>query len=155
MNDFKPNIILFSCNWGAGSDPNAADASNNHGPITIQTMCSGRIEPTFVFQAFAQGADGVMIAGCPPGDCHYNSGNYKAKRRIMLLKNMLAQLGIEPERLKLATISALEAATLPIAVSAFIDEIAKWGPLKPKAAAPKETGFKKFLKTFNLPGITR
>ena len=155
MNDFKPKVIIFCCNWGAGAETDNTNTSNNNNPITIQTMCSGRIEPTFVFQAFAQGADGVMIAGCPPGDCHYNSGNYKAKRRIMLLKNMLAQLGIEPERLKLEGISASEASKLPSAVNAFTNEVAKLGPLRLSTAAPKETGFKKFLRNFSIPGIAR
>lgn len=94
----------------------------------IRTMCSGRIEPTFVFHAFAKGADRVMIAGCHPGDCHYNSGNYKARRRVMLLKNMLPQLGIEPERLRLEWISASESPKFQSTVNEFIDEIIKLGP---------------------------
>lgn len=155
MNDFRPKIIVFSCNWGAGAETNVTDTSNNNNPITIQTMCSGRIEPTFVFQAFAQGADGVMIAGCPPGDCHYHSGNYKAKRRIMLLKNTLAQLGIEPERLKIEGISASERSKLPSAVHAFTDAVARLGPLSVNTAVPRETGFKKFLRSFSLPGMAR
>jgi F420-non-reducing hydrogenase iron-sulfur subunit len=155
MSDFKPKVIIFCCNWGACTEKDVANTSNNNNPITIQTMCSGRIEPTFIFQAFAQGADGVMVAGCHPGDCHYNSGNYKAKRRIMLLKNVLAQLGIEPERLKLEGISASEAAKLPSVVNKFIDEVAERGPLTPNTTVPKETGFKRFLKNLTIPGITR
>ena len=155
MNDFKPKIIIFCCNWGACAETDVADTLDNHNPITIRTMCSGRIESTFIFQAFAQGADGVMIAGCPLGDCHYNSGNYKTRRRIVLLKNMLTQLGIEPERLKLEWISASEASKLRSAVNGFIDEVTERGPLTLNTRAPKETGFKRFLKNFALPGITR
>jgi len=92
-------------------------------------MCSGRIEPSFILQAFAKGADGVMVAGCHPGDCHYMSGNYKAIRRIMLLKNMLPQLGVEPERLRLEWISASEALKFQSVVNEFIDEVTEFGPL--------------------------
>ena len=98
----------------------------------IRTMCSGRIEPTFVLHAFAQGADGVMLAGCHPGDCHYNSGNYKTRRRVMLLKNTLPQLGIESKRLRLEWISASEAPKFRSTVNEFIDEVIKLGPLNIK-----------------------
>ena len=97
-------------------------------------MCSGRIEPTFIFHAFAQGADGVMIAGCHPGDCHYNAGNYKARRRAMLLKNVLPQLGIEPERLRLEWISASEAPKFQSTVNEFIDQVTELGPLNVESA---------------------
>ena len=132
MNDFAPKIIVFCCNWGAYAGADLADTSNlKNKPYfrVIQIMCSGRMEPTFIFQAFAQGADGVMIAGCHPGDCHYNSGNYKARRRIMLLKNTLPQLGIESERLRLEWISASESPKFQSAVNGFIDEVAELGPL--------------------------
>lgn len=155
MNDFKPKVIIFCCNWSACAGTEVTDTLNNNNPIIIRTMCSGRIEPTLVFQAFAQGADGVMIAGCPPGDCHYNSGNYKAMRRVILLKNMLTQFGIEPERLKLEWISASEAPKLRSAVDRFIDEVAEQGPLTVNTRAPKETGFKRFLRSFALPGTSR
>jgi len=138
MKDFAPKIIIFCCNWGACAGADVADISNNH--RTIRTMCSGRIEPTFILQAFDQGADGVMIAGCHPGDCHYNSGNYKAKRRIILLKNMLLQLGIEPERLKLEWVSASEASKFQSSVNGFIDEVTERGPLTLNTGAIKETG---------------
>ncbi len=127
MSDFEPKIIIFGCNWGAYAEADGADNSNNH--RTIRTMCSGRIEPTFILQAFGQGADGVMIAGCHPGDCHYNSGNYKAKRRVMLLKNMLPQLGVESDRLGLEWISTSEASNFQSAVNGFTDKITALGPL--------------------------
>ncbi len=140
MSDFEPKIIIFCCNWGACAGADVADTSNNHNPRTIRTMCSGRIEPSFIFQAFAQGIDGVMIAGCNLGDCHYSSGNYKARRRLMLLKNVLLQLGIEPERLRLEWISASEAPKFQSAVNGFIDEVAELGPLTLNARATKEAG---------------
>ncbi len=131
-NGFEPKIIVFCCNWCSYAGADLAGTSRlKIKPYfrVIRTMCSGRIEPTFVFHAFAKGADGVMIAGCHPGDCHYNSGNYKARRRVMLLKNMLPQLGIEPERLRLEWISASESPKFQSTVNEFIDEITKLGPL--------------------------
>ena len=124
MKDFAPKIVLFCCNWFSYAAADLADTSRltsePHFRI-IKTMCSGRVEPTFILHAFSSGADGVMIAGCNLGDCHYNSGNYKARRRLMLLKNMLPQFGIEPERLKMEWISASEASKFQPAVNGFID----------------------------------
>ena len=143
MTDFKPKVVVFCCNWCSYAGADLAGTSRMKiKPYfrVIRAMCSGRIEPTFVFQAFAQGADGVMIAGCHPGDCHYNSGNYKALRRVMLLGNMLPQLGVEPERLKLEWISASEASKFRSAVNEFIDEVTELGPLTLNTRATKETG---------------
>jgi F420-non-reducing hydrogenase iron-sulfur subunit len=92
-------------------------------------MCSGRIDPAFISEAFTKGADGVMIAGCPPGDCHYNSGNYKAKRRMLLLKIVLNQLGIEPERLRMEWIPTTDLAKFQAGLVDFIDVVGKLGPL--------------------------
>jgi len=143
MTDFKPKVVVFCCNWCSYAGADLAGTSRMKiKPYfrVIRAMCSGRIEPTFVFQAFAQGADGVMIAGCHPGDCHYNSGNYKAMRRVMLLRNMLPQLGVEPERLRLEWISASEASKFRSAVNGFIDEVTGLGPLTLNTRATKETG---------------
>ena len=143
MTDFKPKVVVFCCNWCSYAGADLAGTSRMKiKPYfrVIRAMCSGRIEPTFVFQAFAQGADGVMIAGCHPGDCHYNSGNYKAMRRVMLLRNMLPQLGVEPERLRLEWISASEASKLRSTVNGFIDEVTELGPLTLNTRATKETG---------------
>ncbi len=131
MTDVKPKIVVFCCNWCSYAGADLAGISRMKiKPYfrVIRTMCSGRIEPTFIFQAFARGADGVMIAGCHPGDCHYNSGNYKAMRRVMLLRNMLPQFGVEPERLKLEWISASEASKFRSTVNGFIDEVTDLGP---------------------------
>lgn len=143
MTDFKPKVVVFCCNWCSYAGADLAGTSRMKiKPYfrVIRAMCSGRIEPTFVFQAFAQGADGVMIAGCHPGDCHYNSGNYKAMRRVMLLRNMLPQLGVEPERLRLEWISASEASKFRSTVNGFIDEITELGSLTSNTRAPKEAG---------------
>ena len=140
MKDFTPKVVLFCCCWGACADTDVFDTVNNHNLRTIRTMCSGRIEPTFIFQAFAQGADGVMVAGCHPGDCHYNTGNYKSRRRLMLLKNTLSQLGIEPERLNLEWISDSEAPKLRSSVNGFIDKVTGLGPLTLNTKAVKEAG---------------
>ena len=143
MNDFTPRIILFCCNWNAYARTDLTDTStltNDPHFRVIRTMCSGKIEPSFIFQAFAQGVDGVMVAGCNPGDCHYNSGNFKARRRLMLLDNMLPQFGIEPERLKMEWIPASEASKFQPTVNGFIDEVTKLGPLTLNAKATGETG---------------
>lgn len=132
MTDYEPKILVFCCNWCSYAGADLAGISRMKMKPNfriIRTMCSGRVEPTFVLHAFAHGADGVMIAGCHPGDCHYNAGNYKARRRIMLLQNMLPQLGIEPERLRLEWISASEAPKFQSTINEFIDEITERGPL--------------------------
>ena len=140
MKDFTPKVVLFCCCWGTCADIDVIDTANNHSLRTIRTMCSGRIEPTFVFQAFAQGADGVMIAGCHLGDCHYNTGNYKSRRRLMLLKNTLSQFGIEPERLKMEWVSASEASKFQSTVNGFVDKVTELGPLTLNTEAVSKAG---------------
>ncbi|MBC8429514.1 MAG: hydrogenase iron-sulfur subunit [Dehalococcoidia bacterium] len=132
MNDFEPKVIVFCCNWCSYAGADLAGTSRlkiKPNFRVIRTMCSGRVEPSFIFHAFAKGADGVMVAGCHPGDCHYSSGNYKARRRIILLKNMLPQLGIESERLRLEWISASEGVKFRSTVNEFIDEVTELGPI--------------------------
>jgi len=132
VTDFEPKIIVFCCNWCSYAGADLAGTSRlkiKPNFRVIRTMCSGRVEPAFILYAFAKGADGVMIAGCHPGDCHYSTGNYKARRRTMLLKNTLPQLGIESERLRLEWISASEAPKFQSAVNGFIDEVTGLGPL--------------------------
>ncbi|CAG0970311.1 partial F420-non-reducing hydrogenase iron-sulfur subunit, partial [Anaerolineae bacterium] len=95
----------------------------------IRLMCSGRLDPTFVLRALSEGADGVMITGCHPGECHYIEQNYKALRRFLLLRRVLSGLGIEPERVKLVWASAAEGARFAAETTAFVEEIRKLGPL--------------------------
>lgn len=95
----------------------------------IRVMCSGRIDPQFVLDAFAKGADGVLIGGCHPGDCHYSEGNYKCLRRFHMLKRVLADLGIEPDRLRLEWISAAEGEKVQRVVNEMVEQINRLGPL--------------------------
>jgi len=129
---FEPKIVVFCCNWYSTAGADIAGIFKlkiEPYSLMIRTMCSGRVEPTFVLHAFSSGADGVMVIGCHPGDCHYESGNYKARRRIMLLKNTLLQLGIEPERLRLELIPESEGSKLQSLMSGFIDKLTELGPV--------------------------
>lgn len=131
-NGSEPKIVVFCCNWCSYAGADLAGTSRlkiKPQFRIIRTMCSGRVDPTLILYAFNKGADGVMVAGCHPGDCHYNSGNYKASRRMALLKNMLPQLGIEPERLRLEWISASEAPKFQSAMNEFIGEVTELGSL--------------------------
>lgn len=133
MKDFTPTIVLFCCGWNTYTATGVADTSelaDKPNFRIIRTMCSGKIEPAFIFKAFTHGVDGVIVAGCQHGDCHYNSGNYKARRRLMLLKNVLSQLGIEPERLSFEWISAAEAPKFKDKIDEFINKIIELGPLR-------------------------
>ena len=133
LKDFEPKIVVFCCKWCSYAGADLAGISRlkikPHFKI-IRVMCSGRVDPALILYAFNRGADGVMVAGCHPGECHYNSGNYKTRRRITLLSNMLTQLGIEQERLKLEWISASEAVKFQSTINQFIDLITQLGPLK-------------------------
>jgi len=138
MADFRPRIVGFACNWCCYAGADLAGTSRMKYPSNlrlIRVMCSGRIEPAFVLKAFREGADGVFIGGCHPGDCHYVSGNFKALRRIGLLKGLLAGLGIEPERLELQWVSASEGQRFADAVTAFTERVTALGPLRFKAPA--------------------
>ena len=139
MAEFNPTIIGFACNWCCYAGADLAGTSRMKYPANlriIRVMCSGRIDPQFLLKAFKDGADGVFIGGCHPGDCHYVSGNYKTEKRIFLLKNLLAGLGIEPERLELNWVSASEGQRFAEAVTAFTDRIRKLGPLGLNAPEP-------------------
>src|SRR5512146_520664 len=108
---WTPKIVAFFCNWCTYTAADLAGVSRlKYAPNVrvIRIMCSGRVDPQFILQAFASGADGVLIGGCHPGDCHYSEGNYKMLRRFRLLKRMLNTLGIADERLRLEWISASE-----------------------------------------------
>jgi coenzyme F420-reducing hydrogenase delta subunit len=93
-------------------------------------MCSGRINPVFVINAFQQGIDGVIIAGCHPGECHYNQGNYIARRRLVLLKSLLEYVGIDPRRLQMAWVSASEGGKFSNIIAKVTDDIKKLGPIR-------------------------
>jgi F420-non-reducing hydrogenase iron-sulfur subunit len=132
MSNFEPKIVIFRCIWcvPAGENiPQMPGLKSDFHPIIVKTTCTGRIDPTFVFHVFAHGADGVMVAGCPLGDCHYVSGNFKTRRNMMLLRNTLSQFGIEPERLGMAWFSASDTAGFLSVLNSFVDEVAGLGPL--------------------------
>ena len=129
--DFNPKILAFLCNWCSYAGADLAGTSRLKYPpaiLPIRVMCSSRVDPLFIIKAYLTGADGVLIAGCHPGDCHYQSGNYKTNRRIMLLKKLLQELGIEPERVRFEYISASEGQKFADVVKDFVDELKKIGP---------------------------
>ncbi len=135
---FNPTIVGFFCNWCTYLAADLAGTSRmKYAPNVrvVRTMCSGRIDPQLVLWAFGNGADAVLIGGCHPGDCHYQEGNYKALRRITLLRKMLAGMGIEPERLRLEWISAAEGERLRDVMNEFTAQIRDLGPLRMRAAA--------------------
>jgi F420-non-reducing hydrogenase iron-sulfur subunit len=129
---FEPVIIGFTCNWCSYRAADmAGTARMKYAPNVRLTrlMCSGRLDPTFVFKAFAGGADAVLVSGCHPGDCHYVNQNYKAMRRFHLMKRVLTQMGIEPGRLKLLWASAAEGAIFAREINEFVEQVRALGPL--------------------------
>jgi F420-non-reducing hydrogenase iron-sulfur subunit len=131
MSDFEPNIIGFLCNWCSYAGADLAGTSRIKYPPNIKSirvMCSGRVEPVFILEALRKGADGVLVAGCHPGDCHYQSGNYKTNRKIKLLKKFLSDMGIENERVRFEYISASEGQKFAQVVTDFVDVLKKLGP---------------------------
>ncbi len=132
IDQFEPVIIGFTCNWCSYRAADLAGTARvKYSPNIrlIRLMCSGRLDPTFVLKAFAMGADGVLITGCHPGECHYVEQNYKALRRFLLLRRTLAQMGVEPQRLKLVWASAAEGVKLAQAMTELVEEIRLLGPL--------------------------
>ncbi len=131
MKDFEPNIIGFLCNWCSYAGADLAGTSRMKYPPNIKSirvMCSGRVDPIFILEALKKGADGVLVAGCHPGDCHYRSGNYKTNRRIKLLKRLLEEMAINPKRVRFEYISASEGAKFASVATEFVDELKKMGP---------------------------
>ncbi len=140
--EFKPKIVGFLCNWCSYAGADLAGVSRIQYPPNlriVRVMCSGRVHPAFILEAFRSGADGVLIAGCHPGDCHYLSGNHKAERRVLLLQKVLEQLGLEPERLRLEWVSASEGERFATIIKDTTKEIKKLGP-SPLRAGGKTNG---------------
>ena len=132
MEEHEPTIISFLCNWCSYSGADAAGRAQKDIPANIKivrVMCSGRVDPQWVMQAFREGADGVMILGCHPGDCHYKEGNYKALRRYRALKKVLDVMGIEDERLHLDWVAAGEGDRFAQVANEMVDKIRKIGRL--------------------------
>jgi F420-non-reducing hydrogenase iron-sulfur subunit len=140
---FEPKIIGFFCNWCSyRAADGAGTARIKHSPNVriVRLMCSGRVDPTFVLKALALGADGVLIAGCHPGECHYIEQNYKTIRRFTLLQHTLRQLGISERRVQLVWASAGEAAHLAEAVNEMVEDVRTLGPLHWTANLAEESG---------------
>ncbi len=128
---YEPKIVGFLCNWCSYTGADLAGMSRMkyaHNVRIVRVMCSGRVDPTFVVKAFASGADGVLVAGCHPGDCHYIEGNYKTMRRMPLLKKMLKEYGVDERRFRLEWISASEGDRFAEVVNEMSAELAKLGP---------------------------
>jgi len=129
---FEPKIVGFLCRWCAYTGADLAGTSRMKYPPNVNPVrvnCTGRIDPTLVLKALQNGADGVLIGGCHPGDCHYTNGNMKTLRRFKLLQNMLSQFGIEKERVRLEWVSASEGERYARTVESMTEEIRKLGPL--------------------------
>jgi F420-non-reducing hydrogenase iron-sulfur subunit len=130
--NFEPKIMGFLCNWCSYRAADLAGTARiTHAPNVriIRVMCSGRVDPTFVTKALSLGADGVLIAGCHPGECHYIEQNYKALRRFHLLRHTLKALGVEEQRVQLVWASAAEGQQLAAAIDKMVAEIKPLGPL--------------------------
>jgi len=130
---FEPRIVAFFCNWCTYTAADLAGISRmTYAPNVrvIRLMCSGRLDPQFVLAALRGGADGVLIGGCHPGDCHYQSGNENALRRVLLLKRMLREMGIEDERVRLEWISAAEGEKVQRVCNEMTEQIRALGPLR-------------------------
>jgi F420-non-reducing hydrogenase iron-sulfur subunit len=135
MTDFEPKIVAFLCNWCSYRGADLAGTSRIKCAANvraIRVMCSGRVEPAFILRAFELGADGVLVLGCHPGDCHYAEGNYKALRRMELLKRMLPQLGIEEDRFQLDWVSASEGDRFSQVVNGITERVRALGPYNVK-----------------------
>lgn len=133
MSEFQPKIVAFLCNWCSYAAADSAGSSRKSSPSNvkvIRVMCSGRVEPLFILKAFQEGADGVMVCGCHPGDCHYVEGNIKMKNRATLLTTMLQQFGIEKERFRLDWISASEADKFIEVTTDMTRKLREMGPLE-------------------------
>jgi F420-non-reducing hydrogenase iron-sulfur subunit len=134
---FEPKIVGFLCNWCSYTGADLAGTSRIHyapNVRIIRVMCSARIDPTFVLKALHDGADGVLICGCHPGDCHYSEGNYKMMRRYPMLKSLLTDYGIEEDRVRLEWVSASEGQRFADIVNDMTERVRALGPSPVKAA---------------------
>ena len=128
---FEPRIVAFCCNWCSYAGADLAGTSRMQMPPNIRIIrvnCTGRIDPTFILDALHQGADGVLISGCHPGDCHYTSGNLKMNNRFALLQKLIEDSGLEPERVHLQWASAAEGEAFTEGVTSMVNQIKDLGP---------------------------
>ena len=133
MQSFEPRVVVFLCNWCSYEGADAAGRSRKEFPSgnlrEIRVMCSGRVDPRFVLEAFRLGADGVLILSCAPGDCHYKSGNIEALKRIPLLEQVLQQYGIEKKRMTFDSVSANDGEKYARIVGQMVKTLKELGPL--------------------------
>jgi coenzyme F420-reducing hydrogenase delta subunit len=128
--EFEPKIVAFLCKWCSSAGSDLAGVSRMQYPanvVPITVMCSGSVSPLYIFSAFRKGADGVLVSGCHPGDCHYIKGNYYARRRIALVKELLEFSGLEPERFQMSWVSAAEGKKYSEIISGFVDTLRPMG----------------------------
>ena len=131
--DFEPNIVAFLCNWCSYAGADLAGTSRIQYPPNvkiIRVMCSGRVNPLFIVNALQEGADGVLIGGCHPGDCHYIQGNFFARRRMGVLKKLLEYVGIDNRRVWMTWVSAAEGKKFADVISEVTENVRKLGPMK-------------------------
>ena len=131
--EWRPRVVAFLCNWCSYTGADLAGISRiqwDPAVSIVRIMCSGRMDPTFVVKAFRMGADGVIVSGCHPGDCHYKEGNYKTLRRVHLLKRLIEGFGIDPGRLRLVWVSASEGDQWARTANEMAAEIRSLGPLR-------------------------
>ncbi len=131
--EFEPKIVAFLCKWCSSAGSDLAGVSRMQYPtnvVPIQVMCSGSVSPLYILSAFNKGADGVLVSGCHPGDCHYIKGNYYARRRIALVKELLEYTGLEPERFQMSWVSAAEGVKYTEIIKDFVCTLKPLGPQK-------------------------
>lgn len=130
MTEFNPKLVCFSCRfgWGYLNVNGYAQQFQNLIPV----ICSGKVNASHIVKAFREGADGVLILGCPDGECHFQNGNYQARKRIFLLQKALKEFGIEPERLKIKLNIDPEGDQIPLAIEEMNTALKNLGPLSPK-----------------------
>ncbi len=141
--EFEPKIVAFLCNWCSYAGADLAGTSRIQYPANIRIIrvpCSGRINPQFIIKALQAGADGVLVSGCHPGDCHYLTGNLYARRRFALLKRLLDFIGIEEERVSFTWVSASEGQRFADVVADVVDRVKSVGPFTKFAAGAKTGG---------------
>jgi coenzyme F420-reducing hydrogenase delta subunit len=136
--DFEPAILAFVCNWCTYTAADLAGTSRlSQQPNVrlVRMMCTGMVDPKYVIKSLLSGADGVLISGCHPGDCHYQNGNYKARRRVRLLNEILSQFGIDRRRVRLTRVGASEGQEFAATVNNFINDLRDLGPLDSRGLA--------------------
>ncbi|HEY5532681.1 MAG TPA: hydrogenase iron-sulfur subunit [Candidatus Anoxymicrobiaceae bacterium] len=130
--EFEPNIVAFLCNWCSYAGADLAGTSRTQylpNIKIIRVMCSGRVNPLFLLNALQQGADGVLISGCHPGDCHYLEGNFYARRRFTLMHKLLEHVGVDPGRVNMSWVSASEGAKFKDVIDEVVTSVKEAGPM--------------------------